>query len=141
MTTKISQINRPVLAMLRADILTALKPIMAEYGLDVDINGGSFDDENYKPKLVITVAGGAEKAGRKDWEAYCVLYQLPKDACGKVITLSGKQYQLTGIKARASKLPITGRELATGKSFKFSVETVRRGLGLKQDFRHAEVRA
>lgn len=54
-------------------------------------------------------------AGKKEWNAYCWKFNMPKDMVGKVIKFGGEDYVIEGIRKQAKKAPVLARKLSTNK--------------------------
>lgn len=101
-------------------ILKALASVEAEFDVKIAINGGSFDESTFTPKVVVSdVVDG--KAVTPELTA---LRALHPELEGKEITLSGKVYAVEGYRLRAPKRPFVLRPLAGGKSVVCTPEPV-----------------
>jgi hypothetical protein len=65
----------------------------------------------------------------EDFKLYCHRYNLTPDDLGKEFSICADTYIIEGCKPRSSKYPILGKNVKTGKVYKFPASQVRIGLG------------
>jgi len=66
-----------------------------------------------------------------NWDIYCRRYGFEPEHLGNVFHLGKNSYKITGLKTANRKYPILADDLANGKSYKFSPESVRLALFIK----------
>jgi len=128
---KIQEFDRPTLKLLRNEIDEALAKVGQKYG--VTFQGGNirYTAESFKMQISAAtkgVNGESEPAEVKDFKNSCFIYGMTPNDLGRQFLVSGESYKLIGYKPKNHKYPFVGQR-ADGKRFKFTLETVRRGLG------------
>ena len=119
-------ISKPMLKEVRKDIEAALKAVEAKHGLNLDLGSMTFTENSFTTKLSASVvsADGIDQGKKTEWERNAPMFGLDKDLFGKTFSMNGNQYEITEIKPRSRKYPVIGKDLKTGKSFKFAADTV-----------------
>lgn len=132
---KIRQFNRETCRLVAAKFAEELQAIAQELGVSVRTRGGQFNDAVYTMKIEVGVIGGDGKPATREGETLRELADLigiPTEKIGAVFTVSGADYRLTGMRARAGKYPLIAERTDDGRRFKFEVERVRKAMGLPQ---------
>lgn len=72
-----------------------------------------------------------------EWEYYAPLYNLPKDAVGKMITVFAtnkpERIQILGFKSRSTRYPIIAKRMRDGKIFKYTLNTIRNAFSFQNE--------
>ena len=92
---------------------------------------GRYNDISLTLKLEIAEInenGKVESAIERDFQEYARFYGLQLTDLGRTFTSNGKRYKISGCKPRNIRYPILGTRVPDGKRFKFTVDTVCRGL-------------
>lgn len=108
----------------------ALEAVAERFGVTAKLGGGKYDPfgGTYAPKIEYAIPAIADKAAEQDAQ----LYGLPEGSIGKTFTAKGRTFKVTGINPRARSMPVEAVEVATGKSYKFKVEGVKRALAAQE---------
>jgi len=125
-----AQITRTNIAQIRAELEAAMKAIYAKHGVDVTVGRISYNDASFRCKIEGNVRGAGATAS-----------VTPKAAAlGKVAALLlGKDFsetktyknaslglvKVTGYNSKAFKYPFIITQVATGKSYRVTQETVK----------------
>ena len=113
------------------EIKAALADIAEQYGLVVEISGGSYSPAGYSPKLKLNVV--TEDGIPADFKNLAPLYSMTEDDYGKEIRLNnGHMAKITGINTRRPKYPISVVDVVTGRSYKLPDSMVLMQLGRPQ---------
>ena len=124
----ITKIDRTACRLLSGEIEAALQTIAQKYGLSIRSAGGRFSESEYTCKVECQVKTTSGIPASFAIEAK--MLGLPEDCHGKVFRSRDRSFQITGIEIRRPKMPVSAKDVSTGKGFKFPVEDVLRGLGL-----------
>lgn len=109
-----------------------LTAVFARYGLTYGGRSAKIGDGllNFNIKLKYgTVEDDAARAER-DWKNYCMLLNLPVDAFGRVIKISGVEYSIAGLDLKKRKRPVKLKRVGDGKTFVTTEDDVRIRLNL-----------
>jgi hypothetical protein len=122
----VSSIDRNTAKLIGAACEEALREVAEKYGLTVTVRGGSYDPNvgTFTPKIVFAEADAA----KNEFDMYAHLYMLNADDFGKEFVSRGHTYRVSGIKTRATKMPILATEVGTDKVYKFASEIVVKAL-------------
>jgi hypothetical protein len=126
----ITSLDRTSLRLISAEMETALAGIAAKYGISIEKAGGTFGYDNaiVKFKLAVSRNGKFVTKERTDFETYAACYGLSPKNLGKQFTYGTQKFEIIGLNSRAKRTPILGRELGSGKTYRFPAETVKAGL-------------
>lgn len=134
---KITEFNRKNLKELRPEIQAVLDMIHHEYGVKIELGSMSFSADKFTARITGYAGEEADK-GRSErrenefeqcFRLQSFLLGLKETDLGKKFGMGGKDYILIGMKPKAQKYPLLGKDVETGKTFKFSVDSVKAGLG------------
>lgn len=116
----------------RTDFDNAMKALQDKYDVTIDLGNIGYSNTEFSSKITVkprTIDGkGIEQV---EFEKACKLYGFEPDHYLAHFELQGKAFELYGFNHRARKSPMQIRELATGKCYKTSEETVKRKLGIE----------
>jgi hypothetical protein len=107
-----------------------LQAAAQEMGMTLLPTKGKYDISKFEIKAEFQAQGSKalEKiSGELGFQA--AMLGLPADVIGKVVSLSGRQMKIIGIRARATKRPIEIEEISTGKKFVTTEDDIKRALG------------
>lgn len=127
--------DKTVLRQLREDMDKALESVGQKYGIVIKAGTAkySYDGTNCEFKVAasaISATGVVIDKRANDFKNYCSLYNLVESDLNKKFMFNGKIFQISGLNANAPKFPIIGKNIVTGKGFKFRSDDVARGLTL-----------
>jgi hypothetical protein len=90
-------------------------------------------------KRSLTGDDASKQKEREDEEKDCYLTKCDKYGLelgwfgNKFITYNGREYRIFGLNTRARKYPVLGKEISTGKRYKFEVSVVKDGIKRAQE--------
>lgn len=116
---------------LRDKLDVHLKTIEADLGFKVHVGNASFTPNSVTFKVELaTVAenGTVLDAHAEAFKRNAFLFGLVPEDLGHEFTSNGRRFKLTGLAIKSRKFPFLATDLATGKGFKFTEESVKRGL-------------
>lgn len=113
---------------IQSKIEAALSEIEKEENVKIQFGSKSFNNKMYKTSLIVTTLEVNEKLDKED-EFLCKRVGFTQNVIGKDFNYNGSEYTLTSIKTRNRKYPVIGENKKTGRSYKFTVESVRKALG------------
>ena len=102
----------------------ALKQVEQQFGISINVGGGSLSDHEFTTKLTVRTGDGSD-AARKQFELYAFRFGLNDSDFGKTFTAQGEQYQVTGIKPRSRKYPVIAKNVRTGVDYKFPASMIK----------------
>lgn len=112
----------------RRDTEAALAEVAKKYNVDIKAGHISYGNINFKMTLEVTEkVNGTTDAGEAMWSYYCKSYGFERDDFGKIITLKGKKYQISGIDNR-SKFSIITKCLKDDKEYQWLPDIVKTAL-------------
>ena len=100
-------------------------------GVNLSLGSARFSDKVVTFKLECAMPnedGTATSKIGEDFKLYCHRYNLTPDDFGKEFSNGVDTFTIEGCKPRSSKYPILGKNVRTGKVYKFPAEQVRRSL-------------
>lgn len=119
-----SSINRATAREIGDALQAALQPVAEQFGLTVEIRGGTFDAQSFKPKIEFKTADADEQ----DFRTYADMYGLDPDDFGREFTSQGKRFKVSGLAHRSRVRPILCTEISIDRVYKFTVEGVKLAL-------------
>ncbi len=111
-------------------VKTAVATILEEEdGLAMGKVSGSFGDLNLKLTLTLNMTGddGLTQEGL-DFQRVAKLHGMKPEWLGQTFYSRGKQFTIVGFNSKRHTYPVSTRDAATGKSFKFPIDAVTRGM-------------
>lgn len=124
---KVTEMTRATIELIDADIKAALEPLAEKFGIDVNVRGGTFNNDNFTAKVtfsVISEDGQVMTKEAKAFKDYAFRHGIDKDALFTVFGHKGKLYEIIGFSPRASKYPVLAKSLRDGDTYKFPVKLV-----------------
>lgn len=112
-----------------------LAPLAAEFGLKVQVGGGKYDEGSYSPKATLSVVakdGTVLDPAAVAFKQYAPLIGMQGSDLGREFNLNGRTFRISGYKPASRKMPVLGVDVATGRSYKFPEDAVRRALGIER---------
>jgi len=131
---KINSFDRTNLKFIAADLKIALKTVEDKYGISLNYNGARFDANTATFKFQGAVSqvapdGTVIKTSphASQFNVYALSYGLKPDMLNKEITyVNGERFTIRGLNTRSHKFPVVGERVKDGKSFKLTIEGVKR---------------
>jgi len=125
---KIKEMSRDSVDFIHKRLVTQLNLLADELGLSLDIGRVTYSPTSgtFKSSLVLTceTADGMPTS----FESDAVRVGLDKSDWGRIFNMNGKQYEIVDVKPRNRKYPIIGKDLRSGKNYKFTVSQVKTSL-------------
>ena len=120
------------LKQFRIDFQNAVSDLEKKYEAKISLGDIRFSSYEFSGRITVKKTSIPISDGKTispeqyEFEKYCELYGLQKEDFGKVLTMNGRKFKISGINTKASKncVNITGN----GKQYKTSVEQVKRAL-------------
>ena len=134
--SKIQQLDRAALRLLMADIDAALAAVGDKYNVALTCGRATFNSTTADIKLGVAVRGAVEGAqegasareikAAKDWAAYATSLGLQRDWLGQSFVRSqdAGAWRIVGLLPASRKYPVLCHNDTTGKSIRFTAETV-----------------
>ena len=124
--------NRTKAKIVTKDINEALVSVGRKHNLVLTVDGGttyssdsiSMRIKGYEPDDTGTI----ETDEMKEFKFLSKLYGLKPDDLGREFEYKGRQYKITGLKARRKKFPISVVETETNRMWKFPASIVTKAL-------------
>jgi hypothetical protein len=129
--TKLTEISRFDVQLLGTKFAKELAKLGEEYGIDIEYGGGRYGGATGEVKLKISCrdTGAGVSAAQMDFNRRCHWYGLAPTDFHRVFTSNGVRYRITGLMSgRASKYEVVGERVHDKRGFKFTADTVKRGL-------------
>jgi len=94
----------------------------------IDFGTLSFNPQKYSTSMTVTTMEKSERV-ESVLERTCRSIGFTQNVIGMSFEFRGDKYEVTDIKTKNRKYPVIAVEMRTKKSYKFSVETIRKALG------------
>ena len=120
---KIKVIDRAALHAINLVALPALEIALRPFGVTVKPARSKYTNGSTGTLQVELIADGADPE-RENFERFAALYGVKPSDFGRLFTLNGVRYKLTGIEAGRPKFPFVGERTMTGGRFKFTRQSV-----------------
>jgi len=126
---KIEQVNRESAKVLRAEIESALSPVLTAAGMEISKTSVVFtpSDSTIKVSLTFHIVG-MESPESRAFRELANLYGLAPEYLGCEFWSRGKVYKIEGLLPNSRKFPVLASDVSTGKLFKFAVSAVKGNL-------------
>ena len=119
-----TEINRATARQLSGEIVAALKEVADRHGLEVAVNGGTYGEGMYKPKVVFKTA----TADQDEFASWADIYGLQATDFGRTFRSKGRIFKVAGVNPRGRVRPIICDEQPNGKRYVFPADTVKAAL-------------
>jgi hypothetical protein len=140
----IKSFDRNTCRLVQDAVMENMKEFCDEHGLSVKMERGTFSPENATLKFSFAVkspTGETQSRETLDFKRYASQYGLsPSDLNKTFSSYSGDSFEVAGLRIRAYKRPILGRNVKNGKMYCFDAAQVLRGLGVSNPARVIQVR-
>ncbi|MGE8141770.1 hypothetical protein ACQKOE_07330 [Novosphingobium sp. NPDC080210] len=112
--------------LITEDMLAALAPIEAKYGVKFATAGGTLGTSDMLVKLKVesTDPTAVDKAAAQEFARQCRFYGLEPEDYGAEFTMGGVRYRLTAIKSSRPKYPLCAESLRDGRTYKMTTAGV-----------------
>lgn len=112
------------------DVKEALKSVAEKHGVKISLGSTSYSTAEYSTKLKVEMADAKEVKGEES-KRYAHLLGLPDDVVKRKFTLKGEEYEVIRLDLGKPKNPIIIQKVGTEKTYKISVETLKRNANIQ----------
>lgn len=116
---KVKAFNREIFKSIRPSLNEALTKVAKEYGINLEFNTISFDDNRFTTRLTGEIPG---KSDTLPVRFASINVGFP--AVGTRFKTGRSVFEVTGYKTNRPKYPICATQVGTGRKFKFTVAQV-----------------
>jgi len=123
--------NKATAQKFRTAFQSAVKGLEEQFNCTLEIGNITFGDTGLHTKLTLTENGeNGEKVSvsANDFKRFAFSYGLQEGDLGKKFVSNGEVFEITGCKPKSNKYPILGKNVATGRTFKFTANGVKFGM-------------
>ncbi len=110
---KYKNFNKQNIKNVREEFQNALNEVGKKFGCNIKMGTIRYEDVEFSCKMNVTV--DSPEAAAKSVERIPSFVQL-----GKIVTLNGVDYIVTGYKARSNKFPVCVKRVRDNKGFKIT---------------------
>ena len=124
----IKQFDPATCRLLAKEVEETLRDLAARHGLSVKAAGGKYGPSYYTMKVEFARMSADGTAEGPEVEAFRTLgrfYHFEPEDLGKTFVLRGTEYEVAGLRPKASKNPIIGRRKKDGREYCFPADFVR----------------
>ncbi len=121
-------ITREKVLQIQNKIKEAIAQIEKDENVKIDFGTLSFNPQKYSTSMTVFTT---EKSDKVDsvLERTCKSVGFTQNVINMSFDFKGDKYEITEIKTRSRKYPVIATEIRTKRSYKFSVDVVKRLLG------------
>lgn len=121
-------ITREKVLQVQNKIKEAIAQIEKDENIKIDFGSLSFNPQRYSTSMTVSTLEKSEKV-ESVLERTCRSIGFTQNVIGMSFDFRGDKYEITDIKTKNRKYPVIATETRTKKSYKFSVDTIKRLLG------------
>jgi hypothetical protein len=121
-------ITREKVLQIQNKIKEAIAQIEKDENVKIDFGSLSFNAQRYSTAMTVSTLDKSEKV-ESVLERTCRAIGFTQNVIGMTFDFRGDRYEISDIKTKNRKYPVIATETRTKKSYKFSVDTVKRLLG------------
>ena len=121
-------ITREKVLQIQNKIKEAIAQIEKDENVKIDFGSLSFNPQRYSTSMTVSTLEKSEKV-ESVLERTCRSIGFTQNVIGMSFDFRGDKYEITDIKTKNRKYPVIATEIRTKKSYKFSVDTIKRLLG------------
>ncbi len=121
-------ITREKVLKIQSKIKEAIEQIEKDENVKIDFGSLSFNAQRYSTSMTVSTLDKSEKV-ESVLERTCRSIGFTQNVIGMSFDFKGDKYEITDIKTKNRKYPVIATEIRTKKSYKFSVDTIKRLLG------------
>jgi len=126
---KIKNIGKAEIQMLGAELETAIQKAMNKYGLTASYTGGKYGGHTGIFNFKLDVPAMAEKVAQNHARLLGANFSI-----GYEFVSNGENFKVVDFNLRRHKYPVSVDNLRTGKSYKFTVESINRKIEIVKLF-------
>ena len=121
-------ITREKVLQVQNKIKEAIAQIEKDENVKIDFGSLSFNPQRYSTSMTVSTLDKSEKV-ESVLERTCRSIGFTQNVIGMSFDFKGDKYEITDIKTKNRKYPVIATEIRTKKSYKFSIDTIKRLLG------------
>jgi len=121
-------ITREKVLQVQNKIKEAIAQIEKDENVKIDFGSLSFTPQRYSTSMTVSTLEKSEKV-ESVLERTCRSIGFTQNVIGMSFDFRGDKYEITDIKTKNRKYPVIATETRTKKSYKFSIDTIKRLLG------------
>lgn len=121
-------ITREKVISIQEKIKKAIAEIEKSENVKIDFGAISFNAQKYTTAMSVSTLEKSDKV-ESIMERVCRSIGFTQNVIGMTFDYRGDKYEITEIKTKNRKYPVIATELKSKKSYKFSVDSVKRLLG------------
>ena len=121
-------ITREKILQVQNKIKAAIAEIEKEENVKIDFGTVSFNLQKYSTSMTVSSLEKSEKV-ESVLERTCRSIGFTQNVIGMSFDFRGDKYEISDIKTKNRKYPVIALETRTKKSYKFSVDTIKKILG------------
>jgi hypothetical protein len=121
-------ITREKILQIQNKIKEAIAQIEKDENVKIDFGILSFNPQKYSTSMTVSTLEKSERV-ESVLERTCRSIGFTQNVIGMTFDFRGDKYEITDIKTKNRKYPVIAVETRTKKSYKFSVETIKKILG------------
>ena len=121
-------ITREKILQIQNKIKEAIAQIEKDENVKIDFGTLSFNPQKYSTPMTVSTLEKSERV-ESVLERTCRAIGFTQNVISMTFDFRGDKYEITDIKTKNRKYPVIATETRTKKSYKFSVDTVKKLLG------------
>ncbi len=121
-------ITREKILQIQNKIKEAIAQIEKEENVKIDFGSLSFNPQKYSTSMTVSTLEKSERV-ESVLERTCRAIGFTQNVISMTFDFRGDKYEITDIKTKNRKYPVIATETRTKKSYKFSVDTIKKALG------------
>ena len=121
-------ITREKILQVQNKIKQAIAQIEKDENVKIDFGSLSFNPQKYSTSMTVSTLEKSERV-ESVLERTCRAIGFTQNVISMTFDFRGDKYEITDIKTKNRKYPVIATETRTKKSYKFSVDTVKKLLG------------
>lgn len=121
-------ITREKILQVQNKIKEAIAQIEKDENVKIDFGSLSFNPQKYSTSMTVSTLEKSERV-ESVLERTCRSIGFTQNVIGMGFDFRGDKYEITDIKTKNRKYPVIATETRAKKSYKFSVDTVKKLLG------------
>jgi hypothetical protein len=121
-------ITREKVLQVQNKIKEAIAQIEKDENVKIDFGTLSFNPQKYSTSMTVSTLEKSERV-ESVLERTCRSIGFTQNVIGMTFDFRGDKYEITDIKTKNRKYPVIALETRTKKSYKFSVDTIKKILG------------
>jgi hypothetical protein len=123
------EFNKQTLKSFRIEMEEALSKLEKKHKVTFNIGNIRFNTDTFTTTLkCYSKAQGKSDIGKLEWAKTCLIFGFKPEDFGRTFEFRGKRYIISGVKPRSFKYPIVGKEINGTKTFKFTIDGVKKNL-------------